>query len=107
VGRCNEGASISACTNTGGTIEYTGDAAAGEISIGGIVGNTNQSVSSCTNATAIIAGGDYPVDASGKYYSVGGIVGFLKSDVELIDNTNTAAVTFSGTTGGYMALGGI
>ncbi len=107
VGRCNEGASISACTNTGGTIEYIGDAATGEISIGGIVGNTNQSVSSCTNATAIIAGGDYPVDASGKYYSVGGIVGFLKSDVELSDNTNTAAITFSGTTGGYMALGGI
>ena len=107
VGRCNEGASISACSNTGGVIEYTGDAAAGEICIGGIVGNTNQSVSSCTNATAVIAGGSYPVDVSGKYYAVGGIVGCQKGDEELDNNTNAAAITFSGTAGGYMALGGV
>ena len=107
VGRCDEGAFIEACTNTGGTIEYTGDAATGELSIGGIVGNVLHSVSSCTNATAIIAGGSYSVDVSSKYYSVGGIVGYNKGDWELVDNTNTAAITFSGTTGGYMALGGI
>jgi len=107
VGRCNEGAFIESCTNTGGLIEYTGDSATGEISIGGIVGNTIRSVTSCTNATAINAGGSYTVDVSGKYYSVGGIVGYQKGDFDLIDNTNTAAVTFSGTTGGYMALGGI
>ncbi len=107
VGRCDEGAFIEACINTGGTIEYTGDAATGELSIGGIVGNVLHSVSSCTNATAIIAGGSYSVDVSSKYYSVGGIVGYNKGDWELVDNTNTAAITFSGTTGGYMALGGI
>ncbi len=107
VGRCDEGAFIEACTNTGGTIEYSGDAAAGELSIGGIAGIVLHSVTSCTNATAIIAGGSYSVDVSSKYYSVGGIVGYNKGDWELVDNTNTAAITFSATAGGYMALGGI
>ena len=107
VGRFDEGAFIESCTNTGGTIACTGDAATGEVSIGGIVGNTLHSVTSCTNATAINAGGSYSVNASSKYYSVGGIVGYNKGDWELVDNTNTAAITISGTIGGYMALGGI
>ena len=107
VGRFDEGAFIESCTNTGGTIAYTGEGATGEVSIGGIVGNTLHSVTSCTNATAITAGGSYTVNASSKYYSVGGIVGNNKGDWELVDNTNTAAITFSGTSGGYMAIGGI
>lgn len=107
VGRCDEGAFIESCTNTGGTIAYTGNAATGELSIGGIVGNTLHSVSYCTNATAINAGGSYTVDSNSKYYSVGGIVGNQKGDWELVGNTNTASVAFSGTSGGYMALGGI
>lgn len=107
VGRCDEGAFIESCTNTGGTIAYTGEGATGEVSIGGIVGNVLHSVTSCTNATAINAGGSYTVNVSSKYYSVGGIVGYNKGDWELVDNTNTAAITFSGISAGYMALGGI
>lgn len=106
-GRCNEGASISDCTNTGGTIEFTGDISTCELHIGGIVGNTNKPVSNCTNATAIIAGGSYSLNSSGKYYSVGGIVGYQKSDEALTDNTNTAAITFSAASSGYTAVGGI
>ena len=106
-GRCNEGASISDCTNTGGTIEFTGEISTCELNIGGIVGNTNKPVSNCTNGTAIIAGGTYSYNSSGKYYSVGGIVGYQKSDEALTNNTNTAAITFSGNSGGYAALGGI
>ena len=107
VGRCNEGASLSDCTNTGGTIEFTGDDSTCELHIGGIVGNTNKPVSNCTNGTAIIAGGTYSYNSSGKYYSVGGIVGYQKSDEALTNNTNTAAVTFSGTATGYAAVGGV
>lgn len=107
VGRCNEGASISNCTNTGGTIEFSGDISTCELHIGGIVGNTNKPVSNCTNGTAIIAGGTYSLNASGKYYSVGGIVGYQKSDQPLTNNTNTAAITFSGTVTGYTSTGGI
>lgn len=107
VGRFDEGAFIESCTNTGGIISYTGEGATGEVSIGGIVGVTLHSVTSCTNATAINAGGSYPVNASSKYFSVGGVVGYNKGDWELIDNTNTAAITISGTIDGYMALGGI
>lgn len=107
VGRCNEGASISDCTNTGGTIEFTGDISTCELNIGGIVGNTNKPVSNCTNGTAIIAGGSYSYNTSGKYYSVGGIVGYLKSDEALTNNTNTAAITFSGASSGYTAVAGI
>lgn len=107
VGRFDEGAFIESCTNTGGIISYTGEGATGEVSIGGIVGVTLHSVTSCTNATAINAGGSYPVNASSKYFSVGGVVGYNKGDWELIDNTNTAAITISGTIDGFMALGGI
>ena len=106
-GRCNEGASISDCTNTGGTIEFTGDISTCELHIGGIVGNTNKPVSNCTNGTAINAGGTYSLNASGKYYSVGGIVGYQKSDEPLTNNTNSAAITFSGASTGYSAVGGV
>lgn len=107
VGRCNEGASISSCVNTGGAINYTGTDSTCELHIGGIVGKTNKPVSNCTNATAIIAGGTYSLNTSGKYYSVGGIVGYLDADVALTNNTNTAAITLSATSTGYTALGGI
>lgn len=107
VGRCNEGASISDCTNTGGVIEFSGAISTCELHIGGIVGNTNKPVSNCTNGTAIIAGGTYSLNTSGKYYSVGGIVGYQKSDQPLTNNTNTAAITFSGTVTGYTSTGGI
>jgi len=106
-GRCNEGASISDCTNTGGTIEFSGDISTCELHIGGIVGNTNKPVSNCINGTAIIAGGTYSLNTSGKYYSVGGIVGYQKSDEALTDNFNTAAVTFTGTVTGYTSTAGI
>ena len=107
VGRCNEGASLSDCTTTGGTIEFTGEISTCELHIGGIVGNTNKPVSNCTNGTAIIAGGSYTLNTSGKYYSVGGIVGYQKSDEALTNNTNTAAITFSGAVTGYTSTGGI
>lgn len=107
VGRCNEGASLSDCSTIGGTIEFTGSISTCELSIGGIVGNTNKPVSNCTNGTAIVAGGIYSFNSSGKYYSVGGIVGYQKSDEALTNNTNTAAITFSGASSGYTAVAGI
>ena len=107
VGRCNEGAAVSDCTNTGGTIEFTGSISTCPLHIGGIVGNTNKPVSGCTNGTAIIAGGSYSYNSSGNYYSVGGIVGWQSADEPLTNNTNNAAVTFSGTSTGYTAIGGI
>ncbi len=107
VGRCNEGAAVSDCTNTGGTIEFTGDISTCPLHIGGIVGNTNKPVSGCTNGTAIIAGGTYSYNSSGNYYSVGGIVGWQSADEALTNNTNNAAITFSGTSTGYTAVGGV
>ena len=107
VGRCNEGAAVSDCINTAGTIEFTGEISTCELHIGGIVGNTNKPVSNCTNATAIIAGGTYSLNSSGKYYSVGGIVGLQSADEALTNNTNNAAITFSGTSTGYTAVGGV
>ena len=107
VGRCDEGSSISNCTNTGGKLEYTGVTSTCPVHIGGIVGQSKTGVSSCTNATEIVVGGEYTKNESGKYLSIGGIVGRQAADVELSNNTNTAAVTFSGYATGYTALGGI
>lgn len=107
VGRCDEGAAISNCINTGGLIEYTGTTSTCPLHIGGIVGNTKKAVSSCTNATDILVGGEYSLNESGDYLSIGGVVGRQNSDVALTDNVNTASVTFSGVSTGYTALGGI
>ena len=112
VGRLNRDAdSYSSLTNAGNINVAATGASSGayicELHIGGIVGKTNKSVSNCTNGTAIIAGGTYSLNASGKYYSVGGIVGYLDADVALTNNTNTAAITLSATSTGYSALGGI
>ena len=107
VGRCDEGSSISNCTNTGGKLEYTGVTSTCPVHIGGIVGQSKTGVSSCTNATEIVVGGEYTKNEAGKYLSIGGIVGRQAADVELSNNTNTAAVTFSGYATGYTALGGI
>ena len=107
VGRCDEGASLSDCTNTGGTLEYTGSTSTCPLHIGGIVGQSKGGVTSCTNATAINVGGEYSLNSSGKYLSIGGIVGRQNANVEISNNINTAAVTFSGTSTGYTALGGI
>ena len=107
VGRCDEGASLSDCTNTGGTLEYTGATSTCPLHIGGIVGQSKGGVTSCTNATAINVGGEYALNSSGKYLSIGGIVGRQNANVEISNNINTAAVTFSGTSTGYTALGGI
>ena len=107
VGRCDEGALISDCTNTGGTLEYSGVNSTSPLHIGGIVGQSKTEVSSCTNATAINVGGEYTLNSSGKYLSIGGIVGRQAADKELSNNTNTAAVTFSGYATGYTALGGV
>lgn len=107
VGRCDEGASLSDCTNTGGTLEYTGSTSTCPLHIGGVVGQSKGGVTSCTNATAINVGGEYTLNSSGKYLSIGGIVGRQAADVELSNNTNTAAVTFSGYATGYTALGGV
>ena len=107
VGRCDEGALISDCTNTGGTLEYSGVNSTSPLHVGGIVGQSKAEVSSCTNATAVIVSGEYNLSSSGKYLSIGGIVGRQAADVELSNNTNTAAVTYSGTGTGYTALGGV
>ena len=107
VGRCDEGSSISNCTNTGGKLEYTGVTSTCPVHIGGIVGQSKTGVSSCTNATEIVVGGEYNLSSSGKYLSIGGVVGRQAADVELSNNTNTAAVTYSGTGTGYTALGGV
>lgn len=107
VGRCDEGASLSDCTNTGGTLEYTGATSTCPLHIGGIVGQSKGGVTSCTNATAINVGGEYALNSSGKYLSIGGVVGRQNANVEISNNINTAAVTFSGTSTGYTALGGI
>ena len=120
VGRCDESASLSNCTNTGGTLEYSGVNSTSPLHVGGIVGQSEAEVSSCTNATAVIVSGEYTLNSSGKYLSIGGIVGrqaiysekdennnTIDTEYELINNTNTAAVTFSGYATGYTALGGV
>ena len=107
VGRCDEGASLSNCTNTGGKLEYLGSTETCPLHIGGIVGQSKGSVSSCTNATSILFDADFKVDASGKYLSIGGVVGRQNANVELSNNVNTAAVTYNGYATGYVALGGI
>ena len=107
VGRCDEGASLSDCTNTGGKIDFMGATSTCPIHIGGIVGQSKGRVVSCTNATAILFHTDYRLNTTGKYLSIGGVVGRQDADVEISNNTNTAAVTFNGYVTGYMALGGI
>ena len=107
VGRCDEGASLSNCTNTGGKLEYLGATETCPLHIGGIVGQSKGSVTSCTNATSILFDADFKVDASGKYLSIGGVVGRQNADVEISNNVNTAAVTYNGYATGYVALGGI
>ena len=107
VGRCDEGASLSDCTNTGGKIEFNGATSTCPIHIGGIVGQSKGRVVSCTNATAILFNTDYRLNTTGKYLSIGGVVGRQDADVEISNNTNTAAVTFDGYVTGYMVLGGI
>ena len=107
VGRCDEGASLSNCTNTGGKIEYLGSTETCPLHIGGIVGQSKGSVTSCTNATSILFDADFKVNTSGKYLSIGGVVGRQNADVEISNNVNTAAVTYNGYATGYVALGGI
>lgn len=107
VGRCDEGASLSDCTNTGGKLEYLGATETCPLHIGGIVGQSKGTVTSCTNATSILFYADYKLDSSGKYLSIGGVVGRQNANVEISNNVNTAAVTYDGYATGYVALGGI
>ena len=107
VGRCDEGSIISNCTNTGGKLEYLGATSTCPLHIGGIVGQSAKTVSDCTNATPIRFNADYTHNKSDKYLSIGGVVGRQSADVEISNNTNTAAITFEGYVLGYMALGGI
>ena len=107
VGRCDEGSIISNCTNTGGKLEYLGATSTCPLHIGGIVGQSAKTVSDCTNATPIRFNADYTHNKSGNYLSIGGVVGRQSADVEISNNTNTAAITFEGYVLGYMALGGI
>ena len=107
VGRCDEGSIISNCTNTGGKLEYLGATSTCPLHIGGIVGQSTKTVSDCTNATPIRFNADYTHNKSDKYLSIGGVVGRQSADVEISNNTNTAAITFEGYVLGYMALGGI
>ena len=107
VGRCDEGASLSDCTNTGGKLEYLGATETCPLHIGGIVGQSKGTVTSCTNATSILFDADYKLNSSGKYLSIGGVVGRQNANVEISNNVNTAAVTYNGYAAGYVALGGI
>ena len=107
VGRCDEGASLSDCTNTGGKLEYLGATETCPLHIGGIVGQSKGTVTSCTNATSILFNADYKLNSSGKYLSIGGVVGRQNANVEISNNINTAAVTYDGYAAGYVALGGI
>ena len=107
VGRCDEGASLSDCTNTGGKLEYLGATETCPLHIGGIVGQSKGTVTSCTNATSILFDADYKLNSSGKYLSIGGVLGRQNANVEISNNVNTAAVTYNGYAAGYVALGGI
>ena len=105
--------SLSDCSSTGGTINYTGTNANSPLYIGGIVAYTNAenvTISSCTNAMAINVGGSFS-PASDNYYGTGGIIGNLaKSSASVINCLNTGNITWSQQicdTKGYSYLGGV
>ena len=105
--------SLSDCSSTGGTINYTGTNANSPLYIGGIVAYTNAenvTISSCTNAMAINVGGSFS-PAADNFYGTGGIIGNLaKSSASVVNCLNTGSITWSqqiGDTKGYSYLGGV
>lgn len=97
-------AAVSA-NNAGDVIVTSGSSCAKSLYLGGIVGRGEANISSSTNSGAV--SNACPQNADGSYIQVGGIVGYNNGSSALSECTNEGDVSNSGSSKGYIFVGGI
>jgi len=91
--------------NAGDVVATSGSTSTQSFFIGGIVGRGQANISTSTNSGAVTNA--CPVTGSSYYIQVGGIVGYNNGSSAITDCTNTGNVTNSGSSKGYLYVGGI
>ena len=92
-------------TNDGDIVISSGSTCNNNTFLGGIVGHGQGNITNCTN-NGLVSNAS-PVTGDGKYLQVGGIVGYNNSSSAISNCTNNGDVTNSGTSKGYIYVGGI
>ena len=92
-------------TNSGDIVISSGSTSNNNIFLGGVVGHGQGNITNSTNNGAVSNAA--PVTGDGKYTQVGGIVGYNNGSSAISNCTNNGDITNSGTSKGYIYVGGI
>ena len=91
--------------NSGDIVVSYGSSFGQNLFLGGVVGHGKGNISGSTNEGLVSNAA--PVTTEGKYLQVGGIVGYNNGSSAISNCTNSGDVTNSGTSKGYIYVGGI
>jgi hypothetical protein len=92
-------------TNSGNVVVSAGSGFSNNFFLGGVVGHGKGNITGSTNEGQVSNAA--PVTTESKYLQVGGIVGYNNGSSAVSNCTNSGYVTNSGTSKGYIYVGGI
>ena len=105
-GLAGKSASTITGNNAGDVVVTSGSSVGRDYAIGGIVGQADGALSSCTNSGLISNAA--PMTGGASYWlQIGGVAGWSNSGATITGCHNTGNVTNTGNSGGYITIGGI